>query len=105
FAQHNIVKDAPFTRMDLITCRNLLIYLLPTAQNKALSLFHFGLKTGGVLFLGPSESPGDLSSEFQVIHQHWKFYRKRRDAKLPPDFRLPLSPGLAGRLVTSSSRV
>jgi two-component system, chemotaxis family, CheB/CheR fusion protein len=102
FAQHNVIKDAPFTRMDLITCRNLLIYLLPPAQNKALSLFHFGLKTGGVLFLGPSESPGELTGEFEVIHQHWKVYRKRRDAKLPPDLRLPLSPGLSGQLYPSN---
>ena len=52
FAPHNIIKDAPFTRLDLIACRNLLIYLVPLAQKKALSLFHFGLKTGGTLFLG-----------------------------------------------------
>ncbi len=55
FAPHNIIKDAPFTRLDLVTCRNLLIYLQPAAQKKSLCLFHFGLKTGGALFLGPSE--------------------------------------------------
>ncbi len=88
FAQHNIIRDAPFTRMNLISCRNMLIYLVSDAQNKALSLFHFGLKTGGVLFLGPSESPGDLSGEFESLHSHWKLYRKNRDAKLPPDLRL-----------------
>ncbi len=93
FAQHNIIKDAPFTRMNLISCRNLLIYLVNSAQNKAISLFHFGLKTGGILFLGPSEGPGDLSTEFQSINSHWKLYRKHRDAKLPPDLRLPLSTG------------
>jgi two-component system CheB/CheR fusion protein len=47
FAHHNVLKDAPFTKLDLITCRNLLIYFQPTAQRKVLSLFHFGLKTGG----------------------------------------------------------
>jgi two-component system CheB/CheR fusion protein len=103
FAQHNIIKDAPFTRMDLVTCRNLLIYLVIGAQNKAISLFHFGLKTGGVLFLGPSEGPGDLSREFEPIDQHWKFYRKHRDAKLLPDLRLPLSTGLSQRGITASS--
>lgn len=97
FAHHNITKDAPFTHMDLITCRNLLIYLLPGAQNKALSLFHFGLKTGGTLFLGPSESPGDLSGEFQAIDAHWKIYRKRRDIRFPADKRFPLSSGLMTR--------
>lgn len=91
FARHNIIKDAPFTKIDLITCRNLLIYFQPLAQKKALSLFHFGLRTGGVLFLGPSESPGELSGEFESLDEHWKIYRKRRDLRLPADMRLPLS--------------
>lgn len=89
FAPHNIIKDAPFTRMDLITCRNLLIYLQPPAQKKALSLFHFGLRTGGVLFLGPSESPGELEPEFEVLDQRWKIYSKRRDVRLPIELRTP----------------
>eukprot|EP00913_Durusdinium_trenchii_P028473 g26701.t1 len=93
FAHHNIIKDAPFTKLDLISCRNLLIYFQPAAQKKVLSLFHFGLRTGGLLFLGPSESPGELSDEFETIDPHWKFYRKRRDIRLPADMRLPLSTG------------
>lgn len=97
FAQHNIIKDAPFTRLNLITCRNLLIYLLPEAQKKAINLFHFGLKTGGVLWLGPSESTGDIASEFETLDQHWKIYRKRRDVRLTPDFRLPMSAGVGAR--------
>ena len=88
FAPHDLMKDTPFTRLDLITFRNLLIYLQPGPQKKILSLFHFGLKTGGVLFLGPSESPGDLSDEFDAIDSHWKLYRKRRDVRLRPDFKL-----------------
>lgn len=92
FAPHNLIKDAPFTKLDFISCRNLLIYFQPAAQKKALSLFHFGLKTGGVLFLGPSESPGELSEEFASIDTHWKIYRKSRDIRLPADLRLPLSP-------------
>jgi two-component system CheB/CheR fusion protein len=96
FASHNIIRDAPFTRLELISCRNLLIYLLPAAQKKALSLFHFGLKTGGILFLGPSETAGDLGDEFQPMENHWKVFRKRRDAKLPSDLRLPLSSGRRG---------
>ncbi len=93
FAPHNIIKDAPFTKLDLICCRNLLIYLQPHAQKKVLSLFHFGLKTGGVLLLGPSESPGEIADEFETLDRHWKLYRKRRDVRLPPDVRLPLSAG------------
>lgn len=93
FAPHDLLKDTPFTRLDLISCRNLLIYLQPGAQKKVLSLFHFGLKTGGVLFLGPSESPGDLSDEFEPVDNHWKLYRKRRDVRLRAEFRLLLPPG------------
>ncbi len=93
FAPHNVTKDAPFTKMDLITCRNLLIYLSAPAQKKALSLFLFGLKTRGILFLGPSESPGDLASEFDTLDSQWKLYRKRRDIGLPADMRFPLSSG------------
>lgn len=90
FAPHNLLKDAPFTKLDMITCRNLLIYFQPLAQKKALSLFQFGLKTGGVLFLGPSESPGELLDEFDPLDSHWKMYRKRRDTRLPVNLRMPL---------------
>ena len=96
FAPHNIIKDAPFTKLDLISCRNLVIYFQPPAQKKAMSLFHFGLKTGGILFLGPSESPGELTDEFDHLDNHWKIYRKRRDVRLSADLRLPLSIADAG---------
>src|SRR5438552_8167254 len=82
FARHNVTKDAPFTKMHMITCRNMLIYLQPAAQRTVLSLFHFGLISGGVLFLGPSETPGALSEELVPIDEHWKLYRKRRDVQL-----------------------
>lgn len=91
FAPHNVIKDAPFTRIDLISCRNLLIYFQPPGQKKAVSLFHFALKTGGVLFLGPSENVGDLEDEFAPVDRHWKIYRKRRNVRFPPDMRLPLT--------------
>ena len=90
FAQHNVINDAPFTRVDFITCRNLLIYFQPVVQKKVLSLLHFGLKTGGLLLLGPSETPGEISDEFDTLDGHWRIYVKRRDARLP-DIRLPLS--------------
>lgn len=93
FAPHDVLKDAPFTRLDLITCRNMLIYLQPSAQKKVLSLFYFGLNTQGILFLGPSESVGDLSDELEAIDEHWKIYRKSKDVRLRPDFRLIVPPG------------
>lgn len=98
FAQHNVFKDAPFTKLDLVSCRNLLIYLQPLAQRKALSLFHFGLRTRGYLVLGPSESVGDLKEEFETCNNRWKIFRKRRDVRLPADMRLPLSSGLDAKV-------
>jgi two-component system CheB/CheR fusion protein len=90
FAPHNIIRDAPFTKVDLVSCRNLLIYLQPHAQKTVLTLFHFSLKPGGFLFLGSSESPGSLADEFDTVNEHAKIYRKRRDVGLPRDFKLPL---------------
>ena len=97
FAQHNVIKDAPFTRVDLVTCRNLLIYLQPAAQQKVLSLFRFALRRGGVLFLGPSETTGLIGRDFETIDKHWRIYRKHTDTRSLVDGRpdprveLPLS--------------
>lgn len=91
FAQHNLIQDAPFTQLDFVSCRNLLIYLQPPAQKKALSFFHFALRTGGALWLGPSESMGDLADEFSTIDKRWKLYRKRRDVRLPAEVRADFS--------------
>jgi two-component system CheB/CheR fusion protein len=91
FARHNVIRDAPFTRLHLISCRNMLIYLQPLAQKKVLSLFHFGLRTDGILFLGPSETPGQFGDEFETLDKRWKVYRKRRDIRLPLEARMPLS--------------
>ena len=82
FAPHNLLDDPPFTRLDLVCCRNLLIYFLPEVQEKIISLFHFALKKSCVLFLGSSESLGTFEAEFEVIaHQH-KMFRKLRDLRL-----------------------
>jgi len=95
FAPHNVISDPPFTQMNMVTCRNMLIYFRPAAQRKTLSLFHFALKINGVLFLGPSESTGEIGDEFDAVDKHWKIYRKRRDVRLPLDMRMPLqSTGL-----------
>lgn len=75
FAAHNLIRDAPFTRLDLISCRNLLIYFQPHAQKTVLTLFHFALKPGGFLFLGSSETPGGLIDEFDAVDDHAKIWR------------------------------
>ena len=103
FAAHNVIKDAPFTRIDLVSCRNMLIYFQPPVQQKVLNHFHFALNRGGVMLLGPSESPGVLVKDFETIDQQWRFYRKHSDVRTPVDPRLRprlpesgLSPAPAG---------
>jgi two-component system CheB/CheR fusion protein len=97
FARHNVTKDAPFTKMHFISCRNMLIYFQPQPQRTVISLFHFGLAPNGVLFLGASETPGALTDEFIAIDDHWKIYRKRRDVQLLSQIRLPLQRHVARR--------
>ncbi|HEX4337683.1 MAG TPA: chemotaxis protein CheB [Polyangiaceae bacterium] len=89
FAHHNVVRDAPFRRVDLVSCRNMLIYLRPPAQEKVLSLFHFALNRGGVMFLGPSESLGHLDHDFETINKNWRIYRKFSDSRMPVERRMP----------------
>jgi two-component system, chemotaxis family, CheB/CheR fusion protein len=83
FAQHNLVRDPPFTKIDLISCRNLLIYLQPVLQEKAMRMFNFSLNPGGILFLGTSETIGNMTDCFETVHQKFKIYRSR--GKLSPD--------------------
>ncbi len=75
FADHDIVKQPPYGKIDLISCRNLLIYINPILQRKILSSLHFCLNMGGYLFLGPSESLGELKKSFTEIDKKWKIYK------------------------------
>ncbi|WP_426447254.1 CheR family methyltransferase [Paenibacillus sp. S-38] len=77
FAPHNITKDPPFSNLDLVTCRNMLIYLQSEVQQKVLSLFHFSLNPSGFMFLGPSETVGKLSSLFYPFDRKWNVYQQR----------------------------
>ncbi|MBL8229488.1 MAG: PAS domain S-box protein [Bryobacterales bacterium] len=96
FAPHNLIKDPPFTKIDLVSCRNLLIYLLPSAQRRALSSFEFALSPEGLLLLGPSETIADFGTEFELIDSRWKLFVKRRNA--PPSMtRLPARAALGAR--------
>ncbi|MCE3002145.1 MAG: hypothetical protein LW860_05510 [Xanthomonadaceae bacterium] len=67
FARHNVVEDPPFTQLDLVCCRNLLIYLQPEAQERVLRRFQFALRPGGYLFLGSSETLGGVARDFDVV--------------------------------------
>ncbi|MFE4106911.1 PAS domain S-box protein [Almyronema epifaneia] len=82
FAPHNLAKNAPFSRIDLVSCRNILIYLQPHLQNQVLRTLHFALNPRGFLTLGAAESLGDLDDEFEIINSTWKIFRKRRDVHL-----------------------
>ena len=75
FSQHNIAQDPPFTKMDLITCRNLLIYLQSNLQQKIIGSFHYSLKPDKFLFLGPSEAIGEFSSALKVVSRKWRIYK------------------------------
>ncbi|MFK7926241.1 MAG: chemotaxis protein CheB [Bacteroidia bacterium] len=82
FARHNIFSDPPFNRVDMIVCRNLLIYLDTSLQKKIQSIFQFALNKDGYLFLGPSESIGDSSPHLKTINKRWKIYQLNTDIKL-----------------------
>ena len=88
FAPHNILRDPPFSRLDLITCRNVLIYLNRETQEKVLSIFHFALRPGARLFLGSSESAESVSNLFAPIDKKHRIYQSRPESTtwhVPPD--------------------
>ncbi len=77
FAQHNLIKDAPFTRLDLLCCRNVMIYLTAELQKKIIPVFHYSLNEPGILFLGPAESVGIFHESFVTLDPKWKLFRKK----------------------------
>ncbi len=92
FAPQSIVKDPPFTKLDLISCRNLLIYFNAELQKKIIPVFHYSLLNHGILFLGSSETIGGFVDLFSMVDKKWKFY-KRRDSvySAQPFIEFPLS--------------
>jgi two-component system CheB/CheR fusion protein len=74
FAKHNILKDPPFSKIDLLSCRNMLIYMNPLLQKNVLKKFHFAINENGFLFLGPSESLGVLKDSMKEIDKKWKIF-------------------------------
>jgi len=81
FSEQNLTKDPPFSRLELISCRNLLIYLSPPLQRRILPVFHYALVPDGHLLLGNSESLGSASELFAVVDRKWKLFRKRPAAR------------------------
>lgn len=76
FAKHNVFKDAPFSRLDLIVCRNMFIYINPDVQQKAYESFYQLLNENGYLFLGSSETLGAMETAFSLLDKKWKVYQK-----------------------------
>ena len=108
FARHNVFHDPPFTKMHLVTCRNLLIYLKNDAQMRAISSFHFALKVDGLMMLGSSETVGPLANEFRHIDKGWRIFQKISDRKNLfgnlPDERAPAPAKGARQLVNILNR-
>jgi two-component system CheB/CheR fusion protein len=76
FAPQNLLSDPPFSHLDLVTCRNLLIYLEPDAQQGIIALFHFALEPGGVMMLGNTETVGRHSGVFETLSKKWRIYKR-----------------------------
>ncbi|WPD24742.1 MAG: chemotaxis protein CheB [Candidatus Electrothrix scaldis] len=87
FAPHNLINDPPFTKMDLVSCRNLLIYFSPESQESSLHLLHYALHRGGILLLGLSEGTGKFADDFSVIHSKHKIFQKISDSRRGLDIR------------------
>jgi len=79
FSPHNVIQDPPFSRLDLISCRNLLIYLGVPVQNQVIPTFHYALRPGGFLFLGMSESIGQYGDLFAPVDKQHRIFRSRND--------------------------
>jgi two-component system CheB/CheR fusion protein len=77
FAKHNFLTDPPFAKLDLITCRNVLIYLEPALQKRVLSIFHYALKPTGILVLGSAESLGTSSDSFTPLDARYRVFSKK----------------------------
>ncbi len=91
FSQHNLIADPPFSRMDLISCRNLLIYMKPEVQDQLFRMFHFALKPEGYLFLGKSETVGEHHQLFTPVSKKFRLYQSKETPRRVP-VRLPLIP-------------
>ena len=115
FARHNVIDEPPFSKLDMVSCRNLLIYIDLETQQQILSTFHVCLKPDGILFLGSSESLGKLADGFDILDSKAKIFKKRNRFK--PDFypassmsvplhrnRTELSLQNAGNLLKQGSR-
>ena len=101
FARQDLTKDPPFSRLDLLSCRNVLIYLEPFSQQRVLSSFHYALKDSGMLMLGKSESLGAFADLFAITDRRNKFFAKSLTARVPIEVgQTPQgAPALPGKII------
>lgn len=83
FSPHDLIKDPPFSKIDLVVCRNLLIYFDRELQKRAFLKFHFSLNLNGYMFLGPSENLGEISDHFEEVSKKWRIYKNVIESKGP----------------------
>ena len=102
FARQDVTRDPPFSKLDLVVCRNLLIYLNQATQRKVLGILHYALRPNGVLMLGGSESIGSRAELFATFAKKYQLYRKKGDGDVPRWNRYP--GGAAGRRPYRPSR-
>jgi two-component system CheB/CheR fusion protein len=81
FSEQNVIKDPPFSKLDLISCRNLMIYMGYDLQKKIIPLFHYALNPGGILFLGSSETIGEFGNLFSTLDRRSKIYQKKNQTR------------------------
>lgn len=81
FSEQNVIKDPPFSKVDLITCRNMMIYMDVNLQKKIIPLFHYALNANGILFLGTSETVGEFHHLFEVLDRKAKLFKRKSDTK------------------------
>ncbi len=77
FSEQDIIKDPPFSKLDLLSCRNVLIYMDGELQKKLIPLFHYALNPGGFLFFGPSETVGEFENLFDTLDRKSKLYQQK----------------------------
>jgi two-component system CheB/CheR fusion protein len=91
FAQHNIIMHPPFTKIDILSCRNLLIYMEPQLQKKMIGLFYYSMNHDGILVLGNSETLGPHSNLFTAVDSKWKIYKRSVDNRMSDSFEFPMT--------------
>jgi two-component system, chemotaxis family, CheB/CheR fusion protein len=103
FAAHNLISDSPYSRLDLIVCRNVLIYLNRAVQTRVLSMLHYALNRDGYIFLGKAETLGNIARHFETVSKTWRIYRRTGSQARAP--RLPTPRGAAAAIAAGGGEL